>query len=117
MGECKQNAPFLIYSWDYIDAEGRWGPKRMTRFINNWNPALLHSARSNHDIKLISNGSKTKDILWYVANYVVKKQWESSNISALFMKRIVYHCKQEQYNSNLKEINKQLLQCCANRLS
>ena len=62
----------------------------------------MHCMRSNHDIKLILNGMETKDISWYITNYVAKKQQDSSNVSALFAKRIAYHRKEEKNNSDLR---------------
>ena len=77
----------------------------------------MQCMRCNHNIKLIMDGMETKDISWYITNYVAKKQQESSNVSALFAKRIAYHQKEEQYNSDLTQLNKQLMQQCANMLS
>ena len=88
---CKRNAPFEISTRDYIDANGSWGPKRTHGYVNNWNPAIMQCVRSNHDIKLISNGAETKDISWYITNYVAKKQRESSNLSALYATQTAYH--------------------------
>ena len=70
---CKRNAPFEISTRDYIDANGSWGPKRTHGYVNNWNPAIMQCVRSNHDIKLILNGAETKDISWYITNYITKK--------------------------------------------
>jgi hypothetical protein len=115
--QCKRRAPFELSSRDWIDEDGSWGPKRTYAYINNWNPAILHCVRSNHDIKLISNGTETKDLAFYITNYVAKKQRESSNVSALFAKRIAFHRKQEKYTVDANLLNKRLLQRCANTLS
>ena len=114
---CKRNAPFKMSMKDYINTDGVWGPQRTYGFINNWNPTIMQCMRCNHDIKLITNGTETKDISWYITNYVAKKQRESSNVSALFAKRIAYHRKEERYNSDLTQLNKRLMQRCANTLS
>ena len=114
---CKRNAPFKLSTSDYIDENGSWGPKRTYGYVNNWNPTIMQCVRSNHDIKLISNGTETKDIAWYITNYVAKKQRESSNVSALVAKRIAYHREEEKYNTDIQQINKKLLQRCANTLS
>ena len=66
----------------------------------------MHCMRSNHDIKLILNGMETKDISWYIKNYMAKKQQDFSNVSALFAKRIAHHWKKEKNNSDLRQINK-----------
>jgi Helitron helicase-like domain at N-terminus len=115
--QCKRRAPFELSPRDWIDEDGSWGPKRTYAYINNWNPAILHSVRSNHDVKLISNGTETKDLAFYITNYVAKKQRESSNVSALFAKRIAFHKKQEKYTVDVTALNRRLLQRCANTLS
>ena len=102
---------------DYINTDGVWGPQRTYGFINNWNPTIMQCMQCNHNIKLITNGTETKDISWYITNYVAKKQQESSNISTIFAKRIAYHRKEERYNSDLTQLNKWLMQWCANMLS
>ena len=114
---CKRRAPFNLLPRDWIDEDGSWGPKRLHPFINNWNPAILHCVRSNHDIKLISNGTETKDLAFYITNYVAKKQKDSSNVSALLAKRLAFHKKQEKYTVDVTVLNKRLLQRCANTLS
>ena len=114
---CKRNAPFDLSTRDWIDEDGTWGPKRSYGYVNNWCPAILHCVRSNHDIKLISNGTETKDLAWYITNYVAKKQRESSNVSALLAKRIAFHRKQEKYTSDMAVLNRRLLARCANTLS
>jgi hypothetical protein len=115
--QCKRRAPFELSPRDWIDEDGSWGPKRTSAYINNWNPAILHCVRSNHDIKLISNGTETKDLAFYITNYVAKKQRESSNVSALLAKRIAFHKRQEKYTVDATVLNKRLLQRCANTLS
>jgi hypothetical protein len=115
--QCKRRAPFELSPRDWIDEDGSWGPKRTHGYVNNWNPAILHCVRANHDIKLISNGTETKDLAFYITNYVAKKQRDSSNVSALFAKRLAFHKKQEKYTVDITTLNKRLLQRCANTLS
>lgn len=115
--QCKRRAPFDLSTRDWIDEDGTWGPKRSNAYVNNWNPPILHCTCSNHDVKLISNGVETKDIGFYITNYVAKKQKESSNISALFAKRLAFHKAQEKYTVDVVKLNKRLMQRCANTLS
>jgi len=115
--QCKRRAPFDLSPRDWIDEDGTWGPKRTNGYINNWNPSLLHCVRSNHDIKLITNGMETKDLTFYITNYVAKKQRDSSNVSALLAKRLAFHQKQEKYTVDANLLNKRLIQRCANTLS
>jgi hypothetical protein len=70
---CKRRAPFPLSSQDWIDQDGNWGPCRTCGYLNNWNFAILQTTRANHNIKLITNGEETKDILFYITNYVAKK--------------------------------------------
>ena len=114
---CKRRAPFEISDRDFVDEDGNWGPKRTYTFINNWNPSIMQCVRANNDIKLITNGAETRDIMFYVSQYVAKRQNKSSNASALLAKKLAFHQKSERYNSDTNRLNKRLLQRCANTLS
>lgn len=114
---CKRRAPFELSKTDYIEEDGAWGVKRLYPFFNTWNPGILRSVRSNHDIKLITNGGDTKDITWYITNYATKKQRRSFNTSALLAKRLAYHNVQEKGIVGVTEVNKKLLSRCANTLT
>jgi hypothetical protein len=114
---CKRRAPFPLAKEAWIDETGEWGPKRFYAYLNNWNPTLLLSIRSNHDIKLITNGSETKAITWYITQYAVKKQVHSNNTSALLAKKIAFHRAQEKYTSDCRLLNKRLILRCANSLT
>ena len=85
--------------------------------MNNWNPHLLLCLRANHNIKLITNGAYTKDLTWYITNYALKKQVKSSNVTALLARRYAFHRQQERRNSDYDNVNKRLLQRCANTLT
>jgi hypothetical protein len=114
---CKRRAPFDISTRDFVDKDGRWSPKRSYSFINNWNPTIMQCIRANHDIKLITNGAETRDISFYISQYVAKRQTKSSNTSALLAKKLAFHKTREHYNSDISRLNKRLLQRCANTLS
>lgn len=114
---CKRRAPFPLADNAWVNADGEWGPKRTYPFMNNWNPTLLLTTRSNHDCKLITNGSETKHISWYISSYAAKRQQHSSNASALLAKTLAYHKQAESHNDDLNQLNKHLLQRCANSLS
>jgi hypothetical protein len=115
--QCKRRAPFPLAKTAWIGEDGSWGPKRTYGYLNNWNPTLLLSTRSNHDIKLITNGVETKAITWYITQYATKKQYRSSNTSALLAKRVAFHLAQEKYTSDCRLLNKRLILRCANTLS
>jgi len=114
---CKRRAPFPLAPGAWIDSNGAWGPQRTFPFLNNWNPTILLATRSNHDCKLITNGEGTKHIAWYISSYAAKRQQHSCNASALLAKTVAYHRRDEAHNSDIRTLNKRLLQRCANALS
>ena len=114
---CKRHAPFPLAPDDWVDSSGNWGPKRLCAFLNNWNPPLLITVRANHDSKLIMSGGETNVLTWYITNYASKKQQRSSNVSALLAKRVAFHMVEERGRTDLTDINKRLIQRCANTLT
>lgn len=114
---CKCQAPFVLSDSDWVNEDGECGLKRTYGYLNNWCPPILQCIRSNHDIKLISNGTETKDIAWYISVYVGKKRKRSSNTSALLANTMAFHQRSECGNGDLKLLNKKLIQRCANTLS
>jgi hypothetical protein len=96
---------------------GGWGPKRLCAFINNFNPTLTKTVRANHDSKLIMSGGETNVLTWYITTYASKKQQRSSNVSALLAKRVAFHTVEENRRTDLANINKRLIQRCANTLA
>ncbi|KAF8798476.1 hypothetical protein BYT27DRAFT_7320360 [Phlegmacium glaucopus] len=105
---CKRRAPFPIAQDDWVDSSGEWGPRRFCGFLNNWNPTLLMTTRANHNVKLFMNGRDTNVLTWYITNYTSKKQQRSSNVSALL---------EEKKRKDVTDVNKRLIQCCANTLT
>jgi hypothetical protein len=114
---CKRRAPFALADDDWIEEDGRWGPKRTYGYFNSWCPEILQAVRANHDIKLITNGAETKDIAFYITNYVAKKQMASFNASALLAKSYTFNQASERRTTVLTTINKRLIQRCGNTLS
>ncbi|KIK32555.1 hypothetical protein CY34DRAFT_110924 [Suillus luteus UH-Slu-Lm8-n1] len=114
---CKRHAPFATADTAWIDSEGNWGPKRNFSMMNNWNSTILLAIRANHDIKLITNGEDTKDISFYISMYTAKNQQHSSNASALLAKSFAFQQAQNKRHSAVQEMNKHLIQRCANSLS
>jgi hypothetical protein len=114
---CKRRAPFPLAADDWVDSSGSWGPRRFCEFLNNWNPALLITVRANHDAKLIMSGGETNTLTWYITCYASKKQQRSSNVSALLAKRVAFHLEEERGRKDLLDVNKRLIQRCANTLT
>ena len=115
--QCKRRAPFLLAEDDWVDADGQWGPKRFSEYLNNWNPTIMRTLRANHDVKLVMSGADTRTLVWYVTNYATKKQQRSSNVSALLARRIKQHQKLERREVDVVKINKRLIQRCCNALT
>lgn len=97
--------------------EGRWGPARSDVMMNNWNPVLLDTVLCNNDVKLITNGEETRHITFYFTNYATKHQQHSFNSSALLARTLAYHHTGDTAPSDVLELNKKLIQHCANSLS
>jgi predicted KAP-like P-loop ATPase len=114
---CKRHAPFPLSPVDWISPDGSWGSRRRYGYINAWSPPIMQAVRCNQDIKLISNGSETKDMTWYFSGYVAKNQRDITNSCALLANRLAFHEKQEHYTSETTAQNKRLIQRCANTLS
>lgn len=58
-----------------------------------------------------------EDARFYITNYIAKKKEDSLNVSILFTKQVAFHRQQEKYTTEIKTLNKQLMQQCANTLS
>ena len=114
---CKRQAPFALAEAPWIDERGDWGVERHYGFLNSFCPPLLQAVRCNHDLKLVTNGEDTKKIAWYIMNYKMKILLNSNNTSALLAKTFMYHRAAESYTSNLRLLNKRLIQRCANTLT
>ncbi|KAI9061025.1 hypothetical protein FKP32DRAFT_1613227 [Trametes sanguinea] len=108
---CKRKAPFEYAADDYVEANGRWGPKRLFRFMNAWNPSTLVNVRCNNDIKLLTNGADTKNITFYVSSYASKKQGRNYNMSAVLASGFAYDAthQREQYAKDLRETQRLLV--------
>lgn len=113
---CKRRAPFPRSEAAWIDEKGEWGPRRLYGYVNNFNPPLLVTTRSNHDIKLITNAFGTNNLTWYLTTYTTKKQGNSSNASAVLAKTIAFHKHTTSVSDDNCSVNKRLLQRCANTL-
>jgi hypothetical protein len=114
---CKHRAPFMLSDTDWVSEDGQCGPKQTYGYLNNWYPSIIQAVQANHDIKLIMNGAETKNMAWYITHYVAKKQKQSFNTSALLAKALVFFRAENKQMKELTQLNKQLIQQCANTLS
>lgn len=109
---CKRKAPWEVSEETILEESGRWSPKRLHPFLNNWNPILAVFGRMNHDIKVITNGRETKDASWYMTKYSTKDQLKSHNKSALTLDGFDYHSRKDDYTDSLANANRLLLFRC-----
>ncbi|KAG2029673.1 hypothetical protein BDR03DRAFT_987611 [Suillus americanus] len=83
-------------------------------FLAQWRGHLVHAVQVHKCgpgcVKLITNGDGTKHITWYISSYAMKQQQHSCNASTLLAKTIVYHQQDEVHHSDIRTLNKQLLQ-------
>ena len=109
---CKRRAPFQEAEDDFVELNGEWGPKRTCAMINNYCPTITVNLRCNNGIKLITNGSDTKDIAWYSTDYETKPQGKNYNVSALMAKALLYHEQHcEKYKDHLDRNRMLLFRC------
>lgn len=114
---CKRRAPFEL-SDDYdVGEDGRCHIQRYADMLNSWNPSVMDTLSSNHDIKFLTNSAPTALIAFYIAYYATKKHSNSTNISALLARRFAYARNQEKYHTDHTHENERLLQRCANGMS
>jgi hypothetical protein len=88
---CKRRAPFQCSEDDFVMEDGNCGPKRLYGFVNAWNPTILINARCNNDVKLLTHGSDTKNISFYITMYATKKQGKMYNLSRVMAEGLAYH--------------------------
>ncbi|PSS37626.1 hypothetical protein PHLCEN_2v553 [Hermanssonia centrifuga] len=108
---CKRKAPFQLALEDFVTEAGTWGPKRLFPFMNAYCPHIIVNMRCNNDIKLLTNGSETKNISFYITSYTTKKQSHHYNTSALLADGYAYHKRypNEKYLDDLRQSNRLML--------
>ncbi|RDX55291.1 hypothetical protein OH76DRAFT_1452358 [Lentinus brumalis] len=104
--KCKCRAPFEFAEHDYVKADGRWGPKRLYRYMNGW--IRSHPSLS---LSLLTNGADTKNITFYVSSYAGKKQGKNHNLSAILADAYLYNQSnpKPEYMHDLREQQRLLL--------
>lgn len=114
---CKRRAPWVLSPIDIVDEHGRWNPKRTYTFLNNFCPAITTTLRCNNDIKLLTNGSDTKDVTWYFTDYSTKKQNKNNNVSALMASTLLYHQEHSNHLDDVVDRNRLLLFRCQHAIN
>lgn len=109
--KCKRRAPFPLADDAYVDSDGKWGVRRKYGYFNSWCPNLICQVRANHDLKVTTNGSDTRDGAFYITKYATKPQNRSYNRSAIEAKAFLYHTDKahDERSRSLKDRNRLLL--------
>jgi len=81
-------------------------------FINNYNPPTPVVVKCNQDIKLLTSGTDTNNISWYITKYSTKAQQHLSNTSALLAKGLQYHFNDDKYIDNIRDRSRLLMFRC-----
>lgn len=114
---CKRRAPWTISEESTVHEDGQWKSKRTLKWLNTWNPIIMLTIRSNHDIKLLTNAGVTRDVAWYTTKYSSKPQNKSYNTAALLATNYAYHKNNMSNAATLREANKKMLSQCVNTLT
>lgn len=116
---CKRRAPFALSDRAYIKPNGEWGPKREFEYMNAFQPETIVDIKCNLDNKLVIFGRDTKDLGWYVTNYMTKGQNNSFNYSALVARGVMYDLrhKDPKYIGDVLQQGRQLLTRCSNAIN
>ncbi|KAJ3970273.1 hypothetical protein EV361DRAFT_777132, partial [Lentinula raphanica] len=108
---CKRRAPFELAPEDFIEESGKWGPKRLYGYVNNWVPPISVNLSCNNDGKFLTNGRDANNITRYVTGYTAKAQGQSYNESAVIAEGYAYHQEhpRSQYGDTIEHAGKLLL--------
>ncbi|KIL54765.1 hypothetical protein M378DRAFT_1051766 [Amanita muscaria Koide BX008] len=109
---CKRRAPWPESETVVVNPDGTWFPVRHFGMVNNFHPQLLLLVQCNGDIKLLTNGSETKNITWYIAKYATKAQKRLSNVSALLAKSLAFHFEDATHLDDVRARSRLLLFRC-----
>ncbi|KIL66497.1 hypothetical protein M378DRAFT_57908, partial [Amanita muscaria Koide BX008] len=109
---CKRRAPWPESETVIVNPDGTWCPIRNFGMVNNFHPQVLVFVQCNGDIKLLTNGTETKNITWYIAKYATKSQKHLFNASALLAKSLAFHFQDEKNLDDARARSRLLLFRC-----
>ncbi|KAF9489730.1 hypothetical protein BDN71DRAFT_283261 [Pleurotus eryngii] len=115
--KCKRRAPFPCAPSAWVSEAGEWGPARLHAMVVAFHPEILLVLRCNHDIKILTNAYDTSGIGWYITLYATKKQQNAGNASAVLARRLAYHQQQQARDPAVDELNRKMINRCANALN
>lgn len=87
---CKRRVPFPLSEKTVVNEDGTYLLHRTVPMLNNFNPSISTSLMCNNDVQLITSGSSTNDISWYIFGYMAKKQGRSYNQAALLASKKLF---------------------------
>ena len=97
--------------------------KTGNQLVNNYNDIILLALKCNHDIKFITNGRDGKAVAFYICSYITKSALTTHNaypIICAAQKHIeegVHRCQPKENLSAAKQLNRQLVIKCLNKLT
>jgi len=113
--ECRFGFPRELHPETFI-SEDEIKMKRTNASINNFNPIVMTSVRSNHDIKFIPSGKDGKACVFYMTDYATKSQLSTHQMLPLIAasKKVI---ESSQVDPNIIQRSKQLITKCLNRIT
>ena len=113
--ECRFGFPRELHPATVI-SEDEIKMKRTNASINNFNPVVMTSVRSNHDIKFIPSGKDGKACVFYMTDYATKSQLSTHQMLPLIAasKKVI---ESSQVDPNILQRSKQLITKCLNRVT
>lgn len=88
---CKRHAPFPISDCTKVEESGAWVPKRLSPNVVEYSPSVTVACRCNNNCKLMTNGTDTLNLSFYMTMYPAKKQGKDQNLSGLMADGFMYH--------------------------
>ncbi|QRV95124.1 Helitron helicase-like domain at N-terminus [Ceratobasidium sp. AG-Ba] len=92
---CKRRAPWELSDKDSVDNNGTYQTRRSLAFLNSYCPAIAHTIKCNHDIKLLLHGDETKHLGFYITKYMTKPEGRSHNVASLLAEGLTRHYEED----------------------
>ncbi|CAF3769591.1 unnamed protein product [Rotaria sordida] len=112
---CRLRYPKEMYDETTIDLEtGEIRMKRDHPMMNNFNEWLLLACRCNGDIKFIWSGADTKALVYYISDYITKKNLSFHDTNSLIYQAVDKFEKNAQnisYTDALDKSRRLILRC------
>ncbi|KAF8231123.1 hypothetical protein L208DRAFT_1126231, partial [Tricholoma matsutake] len=80
--------------------------------VNYYNPLILVYCHHNHDLKFILSGKAAKAAMFYITDYIIKKDLKTYEILSLLSKAVLCATESNHSNMSTKDQAKNLLHKC-----